>query len=194
MAVSLSEVRNKWNRRYAEKTALDLLPTPNPLAMRLKERVRGGVMLDAACGLGAGVAALIDRVDFAVAADLSDEAVRKGSEVWRHEKKITWLQADVSRAMWRTPCFDVICAFGYTDWPFLRRVASMLKTEGLFFYQGFSERQLTVKPDMDPAWTSTPESIAQLFPGFEVLVSEESEAPPFRVGFAAKRPAPYVER
>jgi hypothetical protein len=56
-------------------------------------------------------------------------------------------------------------------------------------YQGFSQRQLEVKPGLDPAWTSTPESVAALFPGWRVLAAEESGEPPYRVSFAGLRPA-----
>ncbi|MEE8434584.1 MAG: class I SAM-dependent methyltransferase [bacterium] len=186
--VTVSEVREKWNRRYVEKFKAGVSPEPNPLALRFQHRVRGGVMLDAACGLGAGIAALSGQVERIVAVDLSDRALRDGKAHWKDRTNISWVQADVARMEWRGPCFEVICAFGFTDWNFFRRVPGLLKKGGLFFYQGFSVRQLTVKPNLDPAWTSTPESISALFHEFEVLALESSESPPFRVSFVAAAP------
>ena len=186
--MTVSEVREKWNRRYEKKSQDGISPEPNPLALRFQHRVKGGVLLDAACGLGAGIAALIGQVDRVVAMDLSDRALRDGKAHWKHQGNISWVQADVARMRWRGACFDVICAFGFTDWNFFRAVPNLLKKGGLFFYQGFSARQLTVKPNLDPAWTSTPESISALFHEFEVLALESSESPPFRVSFAAAAP------
>lgn len=186
--MTVSEVRKKWNRRYEEKSRAGISPEPNPLALRFQHRVQGGVMLDAACGLGSGIAALAGQVERIVAMDLSDRALRDGKAHWKGHDNISWVQGDVARMEWRGPCFEVICAFGFTDWNFFRRVPHLLKKGGLFFYQGFSARQLTVKPNLDPAWTSTPESILALFHGFEVLALESSESPPFRVSFAAAAP------
>lgn len=186
--LTVSEVREKWNRRYEAKSQAGISPEPNSLALRFKSRVRGGVMLDAACGLGSGIAALAGQVERIVAMDLSDRALRDGKAHWKDHDHISWVQADVARMEWRGPCFEVICAFGFTDWNFFRRVPRLLKKGGLFFYQGFSARQLTVKPNLDPAWTSTPESISAAFQGFEVLALESSASPPFRVSFAAVAP------
>lgn len=186
--LKVSEVREKWNRRYEEKSQAGISPQPNPLALRFQQRVNGGVLLDAACGLGSGIAALIGRVDRIVAMDLSDRALRDGKAHWKDHHDISWVQADVARMEWRGAGFDVICAFGFTDWNFFRRVPHLLKKGGLFFYQGFSARQLTVKPNLDPAWTCTPESISAFFYDFEVLALETSESAPFRVSFAAAAP------
>lgn len=193
--MTVSEVREKWNRRYQEKFAgrSAEMPDPNPLAMRFRERVSGGILLDAACGLGTGIAALIDRVERVIAVDLSDEALRAAQAAWEHRRNIEWIQADVSRMGWPSGFFDVICAFGFTDWDFLERVPDWIKPGGLFLYQGFSRRQMSVKPTLDPAWTSTPEDIAALFPGWEALALEETNQAPFRVSFAAIRPDPKQE-
>lgn len=191
--VTIPQAREKWNRRYEKKSQDGVSPQPNPLALRFQQRVRGGLMLDAACGLGAGIAALVGQVDRIVAMDLSDRALLDGKAYWKDNEHISWVQGDVARMEWRGGGFDVICAFGFTDWNFFRQVPSLLKTGGLFLYQGFSARQLTVKPSLDPAWTSTPESISALFHEFQVLALETSETPPFRVSFAAAAPGSQEE-
>jgi tellurite methyltransferase len=186
--MTLADVRLKWNRRYQERPDEASLPEPNPLALRFAARVRGGMLLDAACGLGAGIAAAIDRVDLAIGVDLSEVALAAARRAWGPHPKIRWIQGDVARLAWPPDTFSLVCAFGFTDWAFLRGVPRIVRPGGLFCYQGFSRRQLEVKPGLDPDWTSTPEAIAALFPGWCVLACEESAEPPFRVSYAGQRP------
>jgi SAM-dependent methyltransferase len=180
--------RHKWNLRYTEQRADETPPLPNPLALRVREQVHGGLLLDAACGRGAGIAALIDRVDRAIGVDLAEGALAAARRHWGRHPRIAWIQADVGRLAWPPEPFAVVCAFGFTDWDFLRGAARLVRPGGLFLYQGFSRRQLDVKPGLDPAWTSTPEAVAALFPGWCVQVCEESGEAPFRVSFAGRRP------
>ena len=186
--MTLADDRRKWNLRYQEQAEEAARPEPNPLALRFLDQVRGGILLDAACGLGAGIAATIGRVDRAIGVDLSETALRAARRCWGPHPKIQWIQADVARLAWPPATFSVVCAFGFTDWTFLRQVAGMLRPGGVFFYQGFSRRQLEVKPTLNPDWTSSPAAIVALFPGWHVLACDESVAAPFRVQFAGLRP------
>lgn len=187
--MTVAEVREKWNQRYRDKLDEGFAPEPNPLALRLRDEMKkGGVMLDVACGLGPGIAAVHDLFDHCTGVDLSNTAIQAAKELWREHPTIEFIVGDVSRMSWPQNGFDLICAFGYTDWAFMRKVSQLLKPGGLFLYQGFSQKQLAIKPDLDPDWTSTPESVAALFPGWTKLVSEESNEAPFRVSFAARSP------
>ncbi len=190
--MTLGEVRDKWNRRYQERAAEGSVPEPNPLALRFAGEVRGGVLLDAACGLGRGIAALVERVERVVAVDLSEEALRAARRYWERQEaaagKILWIQGDAGRLAWPADYFACVCAFGYTDRDFLRQAARITAPGGLFLYQGFSRRQLEIKPELNPDWTSTPGEIAALFAGWRVLALEESDEPPYRVSLAARRP------
>lgn len=183
-----ADARTKWNLRYEEKLARAAAPEPNPMALRFRTRVQGGILLDAACGLGAGIAALIGRVDLAIGVDLSERALAAARRHWGRHPKIRWIQGDVAHMVWPGEHFAVVCAFGFTDWDFLRQVPNLLRRGGLFLYQGFSPRELAHRPGLDPGWTSTPQSIAALFPGWAVEACEENREAPFRVSFAAVRP------
>jgi tellurite methyltransferase len=186
--MTLADDRRKWNRRYQEALGGGALPEPNALALRFRERLRGGILLDAACGLGAGIAATLGQVDRAIGVDLSEVALVEARRRWGPQPKIQWIQADVARLRWPPGTFAGVCAFGFTDWTFLRQVPGMLRPGGVFFYQGFSRRQIAIKPDLDPDCTSTPQAIEALFPGWRILASEESDVPPYRVHFAGLRP------
>jgi SAM-dependent methyltransferase len=187
--MTLADDRDKWNRRYAERAAESPAPQPNPLLLRFLNHVDGGWMLDAACGLGTGIAAAIDRVQRAIGVDLSEAALAAARSYWGRHPRIDWIQADVARLAWPPGTFALVCAFGFTDWDFLRQVPRLVRPGGLFCFQGFSRRELELKPGLDPAWTSTPVEVAALFPAWRVLAAEESEEPPFRVSFAGLRPA-----
>jgi len=187
-AMTLAEVRRKWNRRHAGRLEEESAPQPNPLAMRFANRVHGGTLLDAACGFGAGTAALLGRVDRVIGVDLSDTALAAARRHFGDDPRLNWIQGDVSQLPWKANYFSAVCAFGFTDWVFLRRAPELLRPGGIFMYQGFSRRQLTLKPTLAPDWTSTPESISALFPGWEKLACEESGEAPYRVSFAARRP------
>ena len=185
----VAEAREKWNRRYAQRLAEGWLPEPNPLALRLRSQLGGGTMLDAACGLGSGLAAVGDLYRRAYAVDISDTAVRAARARWGADSHIVWIVADVARLHWPPGALDLVCAFAFTDWDFLRAVPAMLAPGGVVLYEGFSRRQLQVRPELTEDWTSTPELIHALFNGWQVLVKEEDqEGPPYRVRFAARRP------
>lgn len=188
-AMTVADVRAKWNRRYEARLAEGARPEPNPFALRFAPLMGGDTMLDAACGLGRGIAAAGARYGRIYAVDLSDTAVRAARRLWGANPRIRWLVADVAQVPWPAAFFDLVCALAFTEWPFLRRVPTIVKPGGMFIYEGFSRRQLAVKPDLDPAWTSTPEQMRGLVPDWEVLACEEAEAPPYRVSFAARRPA-----
>ncbi|MDH4247268.1 MAG: methyltransferase domain-containing protein [Deltaproteobacteria bacterium] len=185
----VTDAREKWNRRYEERLAEGWRPEPNPLAQRLRPRLGGALMLDAACGLGSGLAAVGDLYQRVLAVDLSDTAIRAARQQYHGASHICWIVADVTRLRWPSNGLDLVCAFGFTDWGFLRAVPAILAPGGWLLYEGFSRRQITVKPDLDPAWTSTPEDLRNLVPGWQVWECEESTGePPYRVVFAARKP------
>lgn len=182
------ETRRKWNRRYSEAVSESFLPEPNPLAAGLRHRFLGGRMLDAACGLGRGIATAGDAFEVIYAVDLSDVGVGLARRRWGGDGRIRWIVGDVTRMNWPGDFFGLVCAFGFTDHPFFSRLRGLIAPGGMMLYEGFSRRQLEVKPTLDRAWTTTPAEIAALFSGWETLVCEETAAPPFRVRFAAVRP------
>ena len=153
-------------------------------------------MLDAATGLGRGIATAQGRFDPIYAVDLSDVAVRRARRYWAgaghgDQRRIQWIVADVTAICWPPDFFGLVCAFGFTDLPFFSRLTRAIAPGGMLLYEGFAARQLELKPGLDPGWTATPEAMRGLFRGWEVLTCEESETPPFRLRFAAIRPTVF---
>jgi SAM-dependent methyltransferase len=186
-AMTAADDRRKWNRRYRERERT-ALPRPHPLAVRWRRRMVGGRMLDAACGLGRGIAAVGHLFHTVYGIDLSEVAVAQARNLWE-ERPVRWIVADVTQQPWPAGYFGLVCAFAFTDLPFFRRIQESIQPGGMFLYEGFSPRQREVKPDLNPAWTASPDDLRRLFPGWDVREQGESREPPFRTRFAAIRPA-----
>jgi SAM-dependent methyltransferase len=179
--------RQRWNRRYREAAETHRRPEPNPLALRWRERMIGGRMLDAACGLGRGIASAGPEIREVYAVDISDVAVAAARRLWAG-RPIRWIVGDVTALRWPPAFFGLVCAFAFTDRPFFRRIQDAICPGGMFLYEGFSRRQMEVKPDLNPEWTSTPDQMAELFGGWQVLECAENPAAPFRTRLAAIKP------
>lgn len=184
----IEQYRIKWNLRYQKGGDKEFSPEPHPLGVQWGHRFRGGPMLDAAAGLGRGIATAQEKFEPMYAVDISDVALRRARQYWAGKGRIQWLAADVTAICWPEDFFGLVCAFGFTDLPFFARLARMIAPGGMFLYEGFAARQLEVKPGLDPDWTATPGVMQLTFEGWELLTCEESESPPYRLRFAAIRP------
>ena len=185
--MGLAEDRRKWNRRYAESNPAQQAIEPHPLALQYRPWITAGPMLDVACGLGRGIAAFHDLCNPCIGVDLSDVALREARATWCEHPQVHLLASDVMTQQWSKSYFVLICAFGFTDWRFFARIPGLLRPGGVFLYEGFSRRRLQLKPDMDPAWTSTEADLRSLAPGWPVLLFEE-DAESCRNRFALQRP------
>ena len=179
--------RQKWNQRYGEKLSESFHPEPHFLAQDWKNRMVGGPMLDAACGLGRGIASAGNGFDPIYAVDLSDVAIGLARKHWAGDPRIRWIVADVTQLNWPAHYFGLVCAFGYTDLEFFGKMGGMIAPGGMFMYEGFSTKQLAVRPELNPAWTTTPEVMNHLFRDWEILACGETGGPPYRVHLAAIR-------
>ncbi len=158
------------------------------MVLRRQAQVPPGAMLDAACGLGRGIASAPGGIGQIIAVDLSVTGIRQARKLWAERGHIGWIVADVATLPLPARYFAMICAFGYTDWRFLQRVETLLMPGGVLFYEGFSPRQRVVRPNLDLDWTATPAQLEQLFGGWRQLECAESTVPPYRTRLAAVHP------
>jgi len=186
--MTLRDDRNKWNRRYAELEEPAARPEPHPMALAWRHLFIGGAMLDAACGLGRGIASGLGAFHPVFAADLSELGIRRARRLWSEFPDIHWIVADVKDLALPDARFALVCAFGFTDMTFFRRVPRLLKPGGMFLYEGFSARQKSLKPDLNTEWIGDPEALRALFKGGRVLECAETEEPPYRLRLAALAP------
>jgi SAM-dependent methyltransferase len=186
--MTLRDDRIKWNRRYAESDQPDTRPEPHAMALAWRHLFIGGAMLDAACGLGRGIASGLGAFHPVYAVDLSEPGLRRARALWSDTPDIRWIVSDVNDLQWPSTRFGLICSFGFTDMNFFRRVPKLLKPGGMFLYEGFSARQKTVKPDLNADWIGDPDALRALFAGGRVLECAETGEPPFRLRLAALAP------
>jgi len=179
--------RRKWNARYRDAGAAAARPEPHPLTLRWRSRFAGGPMLDAACGLGRGLAGALDDFDPLYGVDVSDAAIFAARRLYP-PRRVRWIVADVTALPWPAGTFGLVCSFGFTDLPFLRRIRSAIRPGGMLLYEGFSRRQLESRPGMNPDWTLTLPLLRELCAGWEVLETGETETEPYLVRCAAIRP------
>jgi hypothetical protein len=186
--MTLRDDRLKWNRRYAANGPPGARPEPHPMALAWRHLFIGGAMLDAACGLGRGIASGLGAFHPLYAVDLSETGIRQARLLWNTEPDIRWIVADVNDPAWPDAHFGLICAFGFTDMTFFRRAPRLLKSGGMFLYEGFSARQKTVNPDLNADWIGDPDALRRLFAGGRVLECAETAEPPYRLRLAALAP------
>ncbi|HEX9844281.1 MAG TPA: class I SAM-dependent methyltransferase [bacterium] len=188
--MGLVEDRSKWNSRYGDLIALPERPPPHPLSQRFAQRLPAGRLLDAACGLGRGIASAGPRIDAIYAVDLSDVAIAAARRIWAHDRRIRWIVADVAALRFPEAFLNMVCAFGFTNWTLLEDLERIVAPGGMVLYEGFAERQRQVNPRLDAAWTATPTALLRLFGHWDVLACAETESdgPPYRVHLAAVRP------
>jgi len=181
--------RRKWNARYrhASATAQPERPQAHPMAGRWQSRFIGGAMLDAACGLGRGLAGAVDVFAPVYAVDLSDAAISAARKLWP-QPHIRWVIADVTAICWPEDRFGLVCSLRFTEMPFLRRMRRSIRPGGMILFEGFSRRHLEIKPDMNPDWTTSLSELTEVFAGWEMLEMCESGAPHWLVRCAAVRP------
>lgn len=192
LAILLDERRHreKWNRRYAEKLREPESVEPNALAWDLRSVLRQAPrkrMLDAACGLGRGIAAAGDLYQQCIGVDQSEVALRGARANFKEDRHIHFIASDIKAIPWPADYFSLICAFGFTDWGFFDRIPHLLEPGGVFIYEGFSSRQLSVNPKLTKNWTATASALEALFTGWRVLRLEETDEAPFRWRFAAQK-------
>lgn len=145
-------------------------------------------MLDAACGLGRGLAGAVDAFAPVYAVDVSDAAIAAARKLWP-QPHIRWVVADVTAIPWPEDRFGLVFSLRFTEMQFLRRMRASIRPGGMILFEGFSPRQLEIKPDMNPDWTTSLSELAELLSGWEILELCESDAPHRLVRCAAIRPA-----
>lgn len=185
--MSERETKEKWNRRYREGCKESFAPVKHPLADTWGHMVSKKPMLDAACGLGRGIASAGEVPEVIYGVDISEQAILKARQIWQADERIRWVVADVSTLPWPENHFGLICSFGFTHIEFLSSVPRLLAPGGMVWYEGFLKREVEVRPSLDPRWTTSPEEMALIFSELEILSMESAQNPPYRLTIAAKR-------
>ncbi|OGO42885.1 MAG: hypothetical protein A2Z04_07895, partial [Chloroflexi bacterium RBG_16_57_9] len=136
--------RERWNRRYEERTDFSDF-TPHALLVDHLHLLTGGRALDLACGVGRDtlfLAAQGYRVD---AVDLSRIALKMArAEAARRNFSVHFVQADLDTYSILPETYDVIVDFYFLDRRLVPQMRAGLKPGGLMFLETYNIRRLAV--------------------------------------------------
>ncbi len=169
----------KWNERYrsgafAERTH------PSALLEAWLSRLPPGCgcsrgrALDLACGAGRN-SLFLARHGFEVTGiDVSSEGLKRAAASTEREGlKVTWIRHDLDDGLTVSGPFDVICLFRYFNPDVIRRLPSLLATDGILMVEEHLATDQPVAGPANPAFRVQSGELRDLLPDLEVLHQEE---------------------
>ncbi len=161
---------DRWNARYQQDPYRTLLEARPLLAQNAHLLPRQGLAFEAAMGLGANSAFLLERGLRVIGVDVSDVAVRQARQ---RLPGLMAVVADLNRFYLPADTFDVILNFYYLQrdlWPVYKRA---LRPGGLLFFETLTLEMLQIHPETEPAYLLKPGELRQAFEDMEILVYRE---------------------
>jgi SAM-dependent methyltransferase len=160
----------RWNERYGDEG----YPSSSDPRAFLVDHAHllppGGLVLDAAMGLGGNAAFLLDRGFRVVGVDIAETALRRAKSRLPELMAVT---ADLTEFYLPRERFDVILNFYYLQrdlWDIYRHT---LKKGGILFVETLTREMLSICPDIDPAYLLEEDELRRAFVDWEVLVYRE---------------------
>jgi len=131
--------RNKWDRKYADKSAISI-PEPDEWLLECVKELPPGRALDLACGLGQNALLLSEWGWDVDAVDISMTGLQIPIEV--SESLVNWICADLDE--WRPSTdYDLIVCFRFLDWVAIPEIVrGGLRPGGCFCYETFAASQM----------------------------------------------------
>ena len=152
--------RSRWNERYASKHGA---PTPNERLAKYIHRLKPGLALDLAAGLGQNARLLKDHTVILV--DISDAAMERA--------KGLRVVADTQALPFDAGTFDAIVCTFYFD-PRLE-FASLLKSGGTLLFETYTTADVRYRPDFPAAFRFDRAQIPIVFRNLKMLLWEETD-------------------
>ena len=169
----------KWDERYragafAERTH------PSALLKDWIGRLPSGYgcsrgrALDLACGAGRN-SLFLARCGFEVTGiDVSSEGLKRAAaSAEREGLEVAWIRHDLDDGLTLPGPFDVVCLFRYLNANLIRRLPSLLATDGILMVEEHLATDQPVAGPSNPAFCVQPGELRRLLPGLEVLHQEE---------------------
>ena len=169
----------KWDERYcagafAERTH------PSALLEAWVSRLPSGPgnsrgrALDLACGAGRN-SLFLARHGFEVTGiDVSSEGLKRAAaKAEREGLEVTWMRHDLDDGLPTSGPFDVVCLFRYLNPDVIRRLPSLLATDGVLMIEEHLATDQPVAGPSNPAFCAQPGELRRLLPKLEVLHQEE---------------------
>ncbi len=166
-------IQEKWDKIYSQAGKKQ---PPACAALRDNSHLlpSSGKALDIACGLGSNALFLAEQGLVTDAWDISPIAIEKLQQTaLQRALPLTATQTDLSTLKPATEQYDVIVVSHYLDRPFCHTIISMLKPEGLLFYQTFTAEKVSPEGPSSPAFVLAKNELLQLFSALELIVYRE---------------------
>ncbi len=169
----MSASQAKWDKIYSQKKKA----TPS-ICVALKENSHllpaTGRALELACGLGGNALFLAKQGLRTDAWDISPIAVEKLQQAATQQNlPLSATQKDLTALDSITEQYDVIVVSHYLDRPFCKKIISMLKPEGLLFYQTFTAEKVSAGGPSNPNFVLAKNELLELFSELVVLAYRE---------------------
>ncbi|MCY3793728.1 MAG: methyltransferase domain-containing protein [Gammaproteobacteria bacterium] len=171
--------RAKWDERY-RAGAFAERPHPSALLEAWVSclpnscgRSRGRA-LDLACGAGRNSLFLAHDGFEVTGIDISSEGLKRAAASAAHEGlDVTWMRHDLDAGLPVSGPFDVVCLFRYLNADVIRRLPSLLATDGILMVEEHLATDQPVAGPSNPAFCAQPGELRRLLPGLDVLHQEE---------------------
>ena len=134
--------RNKWDRKYADRTVTDQLVADDWL-VQSTQNVQPGRALDFACGLGQNSVWLASQGWNVDAIDISPVGLELANQLSDEQNQVVnWIPADLDELQLPAETYDLILVFRFLDRGRLPKlIQSALKSGGHLVYETFSVGQ-----------------------------------------------------
>ncbi|WP_020675887.1 methyltransferase domain-containing protein [Geopsychrobacter electrodiphilus] len=190
----MSEPRDKWNRRWRERSGEELVA--DAWLLEVCDLLSVGRALDLACGRGRNTLELARRGFVLTAVDLAEEALAQLAATAAAEGlSIDCQCCDLeSRPPVLTQGYDLVLCFFYLHRPLFPWLLAAIKPGGLAVLRTFSSAGDFPPGQLDAQFILQPGELLRIFSGWEILRHEEGLEPSRKggslAGIVARKPFP----
>lgn len=155
-----------WNKKYRALAPGFSDPPREWLVDHKPLLPEGGLVLEAAMGLGANIPFLMENGLRVLAVDRSFESVK---HVKKKYPAALVLQADLSQFWWPEGSFELVCNFYYLERSLMEQFKRILKPGGLVIFETFTIQMLQLKSSKNPDRYLKPGELAEYFKSWQIL-------------------------
>lgn len=168
------EAAERWNARYQAGWQREKPQPRELLNLALPFLSQGGLILDAAMGLGVNAHWLVAHGFRVIGVDIASTAVFSAK---RREPALMAVIADLEEFIFPDAVFSAVINFYYLNRKLLLGLPGILKPDGVAIIETLTVDMLEIKPDLPAEFLLQKSELPQLFSGWKILFYEEGWRP-----------------